>query len=65
MAPAFIFGYFLPKRKTRVFPYFIGVCELFSTTLFIFFTTATWPKQFAFIGSLDSLKALIFGHFFT
>jgi len=37
-----ILGYFLIKRKTRFSPYFIGVCELFTTTLFIFFTTATW-----------------------
>ena len=36
-----ILGYFLLKRKTRVFPYFIGLYELFTTTLFIFFTTAT------------------------
>ena len=37
-----ILGCFLPKRKTRFSPYFIGVCELFTTTLFVFFTTATW-----------------------
>lgn len=32
---------FLIKRKTRAFPYFIGGCELFATTLLIFFTTST------------------------
>jgi len=44
MAPAHILGYFLRKRKTRVFPYFIGACELFAMTLLIFFTTATWRR---------------------
>ena len=37
-----ILGYVLRKRKTRVFPYIIWVCELFSTTLLVFLTTATW-----------------------
>ena len=37
-----ILGYFPRKRKTRVSSYIIWVCELFSTTLFIFLTTATW-----------------------
>lgn len=36
-----ILGYFLLKRKTRIFPYFIGVCELFTTILFILLATAT------------------------
>jgi len=41
VAPAPIFGYFLIKRKTRVFPLFMGLYELFTTTLLIFFATAT------------------------
>jgi len=42
VAPTSILGYFLIKRKTRFFPYFIGVCELFTTTLLILLATATW-----------------------
>ena len=38
MAPALILGYFLIKRKTRVFPLFMGLYELFTTTLFILLT---------------------------
>ena len=30
------------KIKTRVFPHFIGTCELFSTAHFILASTATW-----------------------
>ena len=50
-------------QKTRVFPYIAWGCELFSTTLFIFFTTATWPKQSVFICYLGSLKPFNFGLF--
>ena len=42
-----ILGCFLLKRKTRSSPYFVRVCELFTTTLFIFFSTATCgPNQY-------------------
>jgi len=58
-----ILGYFLLKRKTRVFPLFIGVCELFTTTLFIFLSTSTWAKKYDFTASLGSLKGLNFGLF--
>jgi len=50
MAPAHILDYFLAKRKTRFFPYFIGVCELFTTTLLILLATATWPFVLGLLG---------------
>ena len=49
-----ILGYFLRKRKTRVFSYFIGLRELFFTTLFIFFTTATWFFIFELLVALSA-----------
>ena len=54
MAPAYILSYFLIKRKTRVFPLFMGLYELFTTTLFIFFTTATWPFVLGILGAFES-----------
>ena len=59
-----ILGYFLQKRKTRLSPYFIGVCELFATTLLIFFTTATWIKKLVCLAPLGFTKALFFLLFF-
>jgi len=55
MAPAPILDYYLLKRKTRVFPYFIGVCELFITTLFMFFTTPTWFLNREILGAFESV----------
>jgi len=55
MAPAHILDYFSAKRKARFFPYFIGLCELFTTTLLILFTTSTWRKDFWFLSALDSI----------
>ena len=49
-----ILGCFLLKRKTRFSPYFIGVCELFTTTLFIFLSTATWPFVLGILGAFGS-----------
>lgn len=49
-----ILGYFPRKRKTRVSSYIIWVCELFSTTLFIFLTTATWPFVLGILGAFGS-----------
>ena len=37
-----ILGIFLRKRKTRVFPLFMGLYELFTTALLILLPTATW-----------------------
>ena len=54
MAQSPILGYFLIKRKTRVFPYFIGVCELFTTTLLILLATATWLFVLGFLGAFGS-----------
>ena len=59
-----IWGYFLRKRKTRVFPYITWVCELFSTTLFIFFTNATWIKNLLCLAPLGFTKSLFFLHLF-
>lgn len=58
MAPAHILGYFSAKRKTRVFPYITWVCELFATTLFVFFTTATWTL-ISYIISIMSIYSII------
>jgi hypothetical protein len=55
MAPALILGIFLIKRKTRVFPYFIGVYELFTMTLFIFLSTATWACNLWFLIVSESI----------
>jgi len=43
---------FFRKRKTRVFPLFMGLYELFTTTLLIFFTTATWRLVLELLTSL-------------
>ena len=60
-----ILGYFLIKRKTRVFPLFMGLYELFTTTLLILLATATWlvfldfcELPIAFCGSFGLLNTL-------
>ena len=66
--PTFIFTDFLHfilpftiKRKTRVFPYFIWVCKLFTTTLLIFLTTATWLSFLGFFTTSHSLISFKMG----
>ena len=49
-----ILGCFLLKRKTRFSPYFVGVCELFTTTLLILLATATWPFVLGLLGAFGS-----------
>ena len=58
MAPTPILGYFLQKRKTRVFPLFMGLYELFTTTLLIFLATATWTL-ISYIISIMSIYSII------
>ena len=53
LQPIFV-AIFQKKRKTRVFPYITLVCELFSTTLFIFFTTATWKVGGGTYGNIEA-----------
>ena len=66
MAPILSLGYFLIKRKTRVFPYFIGLYELFTTTLLIFLTTATWKSQDSIFSIISIIRitiiSLFYGH---
>jgi FtsH-binding integral membrane protein len=61
MAPALIL---VIKRKTRVFPYFIKVYELFTTTLLILLATATWIKNLLCLAPLGFTKSLFFLLFF-
>ena len=41
------------KRKTRVFPLFMGLCELFTTTLLILLATATWRLVLEFLSAFS------------
>ena len=60
-----ILGYFLTKGKTRVFPYIIWVCELFSTTLLIFASKATWLAFLKLFPTAHSLISFKNGAFIT
>ena len=42
------------EQKKLAIPYFIGICEIFTMTLFIFFTTATWPFVLGILGAFGS-----------
>ena len=63
VAPAPILGYFLIKRKTHVFPYFMRVCESSYTTIFILLATATWILVLGFWGAFESIWAHSFALF--
>ena len=58
-----IFRKFLAKKKLAFSLILCGFASLFTTTLLIFLTTATWILVLGFLGAFDNILGNFFAHF--